>query len=125
MGGSLKEMREAKLEAARESYAEGEWNGKAWAGAEARGQDLERLERFRDQVEDDHGDLESWFGTELMAPWSHAGLIAAAIIGYDDENDDCLDAERFADDLFPDEKAEDVDYLRGFVEGALETRAEA
>jgi hypothetical protein len=125
MSRTADRKREAKEEAARESYAEGVWYGKAWAGVAAKGQDLDLLKEFHDRVKSEHSDFDDWFEVELMAPWSHAGLIAAAIIGCDDENEDRLDAERFADELFPEEKANDLDYLRGFVAGALQIWAES
>jgi len=97
----------------------GEKAGKAWA-SEASAEELGRLEAFHLQcLNGGRWSFADWFEMESMAPWGSADSIAAAIMGFDEENQLHDEAVEYAERLFGEEHIDDADWLHDFVCGAL------
>lgn len=110
-------LRASKRKAGGEQYEKGRQAGEAWAKDGAEADALARLEEFRDACEADRPAFEDYFEMEPNAPLDHAGWIAAAILAPEDDQD-THEASAYAGELFGEHRTND--FVRGFVDGALD-----
>jgi hypothetical protein len=107
------------------SCSAGDRAGKHWADHSASPAELARLEAFYVQSRDGLASFAHWFDLEPCAPWSHADIIAAAVMGFDGDHQFHAEAVEFADSLFGEDETPDDEFLCGFVCGALNTTPDA
>lgn len=110
-------LRASKRKAGGEQYEKGREAGEAWAKNDAEADMLERLTEYREACAGDRYTFEDYFGMDTQAPLDHAGWIAAAILAPPGEQD-TNEARAFADDIFGEHRTND--YIRGFVDAAVE-----
>jgi hypothetical protein len=118
MQGVIARLRASKLEHASEAFGDGIAAGKEWAGATAEAVELERLERYREDIGS------AW--DEVFAAGFGGAIGIHERLAWTARPDDERDREaasRFWEQAIGDNFESlmcDDDFLKGFVDGALE-----
>jgi hypothetical protein len=119
MKEAIERLKASKRKTDDTRYLEGSEAGKAWAMNEAEAEELQNLDSFREGCESEGG-WEEWFATpKWNAAFSNAEHIAFVALGVIDGEWDRTEADQFLAQAM-DEKQIDDQFLRGFVDGALE-----
>lgn len=120
MSDVVNRLRASKRAAEGRGYQEGYGAGERWAKDDAEAVALERLEYFRETCNSHGGSFEAWFNLQPWGGWSHAEMLAGAILAGVDEgvNLDIDEVRAAADRMFP--ATASAAWLRGFVDGSLD-----
>lgn len=121
MEAVVQRLRASKIETETAKYTRGQREGATWATNVATYPELDNLDRFVQHWEAQHSYDFEWFcSNKEGSPYSSAELIASAILGLEEDDDEYgsgAAATFWHDDI---DNASDGDWLRGFAEGALE-----
>lgn len=120
MDDVIARLRKSKQETASDRYKEGVAIGEEWVKDHAEASELQRLEREW-EASKRTADERLWLETHENSAYTAAELLPNAIRGQGERTDRDLAVEFWATLLGDDTEAtDDPDFLRGFIEGALE-----